>query len=649
MNTCPGCSGARNAHHVTVLAALLLAAGLITPWLGFGVVSAEVWYALSMLVAGSRVFPRGLAAAWRRRLDINTLVTSATVGAVAIGQWQEGAVVVLLFCLGETLEAASLERTRRSLRGLLDLAPRQATAWRQGCFGPVPVDQVEVGDRILVRPGERVPVDGQVVTGHSWLDASPITGEPLPLAAGPGTQVHAGTLNQDGALEVVATSAARETTLARIIHLVERAQSEKAPVQRLVDRFAAWYTPLVLGLAAAAALLPPLLLGAPVGPWLYRALAFLLLACPCALVIATPVAVVTAIGQAARHGVLIKGGRSLEALGSLRAVVLDKTGTITEGRPVVADVIPAPGWNRRQVLELAAAVEAGSEHPLGAAIRRAAVDEGITTPVAADFLTLPGRGIRASVGGRDVWVGRPRPAAGAGSWPEAAGGLTAVVVEADGRPAGRVTFRDRVRAEAREAVAALRGQGIRRVEVLSGDAPAATAEAAAAAGADTFQGGLLPEDKAGRVSELAALSGGVAMVGDGINDAPALAAATVGIAMGGGGTDVALETAGVALIRPDLGRVAYAVELGRRARRVIAENVVLAVGIKLALLLLAIPGRLTLWLAVLGDSGTALLVIMNSLRLRQEAVSPVRKSAAGLDRSGCCSHGREAGRAAGLT
>jgi len=629
--SCSGCAERQAAPRPldTIASGVLVAAGLVAGrWLGTPLL-ARLLLGAAMLAGGARVLPRGLAALRRLDADIHGLVTLAAAGAVAIGQWEEGALVVFLFSLGQALEEASLVRTRRALASLIDMAPRRPLAWRDGAFRPVEVDAVRPGDRLLVRPGERVPVDGQVVAGSSWLDESCLTGEPFPRAASPGEAVRAGALNRQGVLEVVATSGFRETTFARIIYLVEQAQAQKAPSQRIVDRFAARYTPLVVALAVATATLPPLVRGEPMVPWLYRALAFLLLACPCALVIATPVAVVSAIAQAARSGILIKGGRALETLGRVRAVAIDKTGTLTEGRPRVSGVYPAAGWSGRALLALAAAVEAGSEHPLGAAMRRAADEEAVDVPQATGFEALPGRGARAVVQGAICHVMRPDLLDAGALEPELQAAVarspTAVVVTRGREVAGVIAFHDAVRHEAAQVVTALRGMGVHTVVVLSGDSPQAAAEAARAVGADAGEGSLGPEDKALRVRGLSVRSGTVAMVGDGINDAPALAAADVGIAMGAGATDVALETADVALLGTGLGGVVSAIALGRRASRVVVQNVVLAVGTKLVLLALAVPGWLTLWLAVLGDSGVALGVILNSLRLLGRRQPTVRQ------------------------
>lgn len=617
--------------------ALAFAARWVLPEPGLGSRLSAVGFVLSAVLGGWLVAGKALRALGRRVVNFEVLVTVAAVGAIAIGDLPEAALVVFLFAVGEALEAAGVARTRRAISSLLDLVPRLALVRRNGLEQEVPADEVKVGDTVIVRPGERLPVDGRVVRGSSFVDQAPVTGESMPVAKGPGDEVFAGTVNGSGALEVVSTRPPDDTTLARTVRLVEAAQLEKARHQKLVDRFAASYTPVVAALAVAVAFIPPLVLGRPFEPYVYRALALLLVACPCALVLSTPVSVVAAIGNAARHGVLIRGGSALEAAGRLRAVAFDKTGTLTAGRPQVTDVVSAGEEDGRdEVLALAAAVEAHSEHPLAAAIRRAAAErvagqpgdldgQPPAFPAARNLESIPGRGAKARVGGRNHYVGSEAlfardlgiplgPLGEAGRRLEREG-KTVVYAGTGRRVLGLVAVSDVPRPEAREAVVALRRAGVDRLYLLTGDNPATAKAVATALGLDGYRAGLLPEDKLAAVKELSSADGLLAMVGDGVNDAPALAAADVGVAMGVAGTAQAVEAADIALMGDDLGRLAYTMRLGRRAVAVIRQNIAVAVGIKAVALVLAAAGFLPLWLAVLADTGNTVLVVLNGLRL----------------------------------
>jgi Cd2+/Zn2+-exporting ATPase len=517
-----------------------------------------------------------------------------------------------------------MERARMAIRALMELSPNDALVHRDGRDVRVPVDSVGIGDVLVVRPGEKIPLDGIVSAGRSEVNQAPITGESLPVAKDPGSEVFAGTINGHGVLTVRVTHLRADTTLARIINLVEHAQSERAPSQTIVERFARIYTPAVVGLAGLVAVAPPLVFGEPWSVWVYRALVFLVISCPCALVLSTPVSIVSALAGAAKKGVLIKGGRHLEALGRVRCVAFDKTGTLTHGTPAVVDVHASAPWSRAEVLRLAASVESRSEHPIGRAIRRVARDEGLETPACDAYQALPGRGASAVVEGVPVVVGSRRlfeergwhlAELDAAAAAVAGDDRTLVLVAADGRPAGAISVADVPRQSGREAIGLLRRAGIPHVAMLTGDDASTAARIGAAMDVADVRAGLLPKDKLAAVRDLKAAYGTVAMVGDGVNDAPALAAADVGIAMGVAGSDAALETADVALMSDELLRIPYAVRLSRSTVRNIQVNIAVALGLKAVFLVLAALGLATLWMAVVAEMGASLLVIANGLRL----------------------------------
>lgn len=614
----------------TAASGLLLGGALGAGLLGAPAAAGIALYAAALLTGGWMTARKALRAALARRLDMNILMTIAVLGAVPIGEWAEAATVAFLFALAQVLETYSLDRARQAVRRLLDLAPPEATVRRNGQEVRIPVEAVNPGEVILVRPGERIPLDGIVRAGTSGVNQAPITGESMPVEKSPGTQVFAGSINGEGALEVEVTHRAQETTLARIIALVEEAQAQKAPAQAFVERFAAIYTPAVIAGAVLIAALPPLLFGQPAWPWIYRALVLLVIACPCALVISTPVAVVCGLARAARAGILIKGGKYLEALGQLRALALDKTGTLTRGTPEVVEVRPLNGGDPRQVLRLAAAVEARSEHPLAAAILRAARAQGLTWPEATGFTAVAGRGGHAEVGGHRYYLGSHRYAEELGvcngeverHLRELEGaGQTPVILSDGARVLGILGLADQVREASPEALRRLRGLGVAPLVMLTGDVRGTAEAIARGVGVDEVRAELLPDQKVAAIKDLVRLHGSVGMVGDGINDAPALAAATVGIAMGAAGTDAAIETADVALMSDELRQLPFAVALGRRALRIIRSNIGLSLVTKAVFILLAVLGRASLWMAVAADMGTSLLVIFNSMRLLRKGVT----------------------------
>ncbi len=584
-------------------------------------------FALAIAVSGQQPLRKALVSLRRRSLDIHVLMLLAVAGALVLGEWAEAATVVWLFAASQWLEVRTMERARDAIRAVMTLAPTDALVKHGDHEHRTPLDRVLPGAIVLVAPGEKVPLDGVVVAGQSDVNQAPITGESLPVDRGPGDEVFAGTINGHGALELRVTRAVRDTTLARIVHLVETAQAERAPAQQFIDRFARWYTPAVVVAAALVFLVPVVALGAPAGEWGYRALVLLVVACPCALVISTPVSIVAALATAARRGVLIKGGAHLERLAGVRVVAFDKTGTLTCGEPVVVTIEPigeGAGDGRHEALTAAAAVEARSAHPIARAIVDAARAQGFEVSGAADVAVLPGRGAEGTWRGAHVVVGNARlmrerdlatveverVADGM-----AARGETAVFVALDRRARLALGVADRARPVAADVVRRLRELGIAHVALLTGDTPQAAAVLAAAAGVTDVRAGLLPEDKLAAVGALRAAHGPTAMVGDGVNDAPALAAADVGIAMGVIGSAAALEAADIALMSDDLLKIPYVLRLSRATLANVRINVALSLGLKMAVLALAVAGLSTLWMAVLADTGASVLVVANAMRL----------------------------------
>jgi Cd2+/Zn2+-exporting ATPase len=546
----------------------------------------------------------------------------AVAGAMALREWFEGASVVFLFALAQWLEARTLERARQAIRALVELSPREAIVKRNGAEYRAPVETIGVGAEIVVRPGDKVPLDGRVLAGHGDVNEAPITGESLPVDKGPGDEVYAGTINGRGSLDLEVIRVGRDTRLARIIHLVEAAQARRAPVQSFVDRFARVYTPAVIALAAVVAAVPPLVWGDPV-TWIYRSLVLLVIACPCALVISTPVSIVAALSAAARNGVLIKGGAHLERLADIRVVAFDKTGTLTRGDPHVGEVIAIDG-DPAEILRDAAAVEARSEHALARAITSRARELQLRVPAAEGFTSTPGRGAEARIGDRDVIVGNDVMLSSRGiavpidpieSLRRA--GNTVVCVAVDGRIRGIIGVIDPLRETARETIEMLRSHGVRRVAMLTGDHAVTARAVAASLVLDDNHHGLLPDEKHARILAMRS-DGAVLMVGDGVNDAPALAAADVGVAMGAAASDVALETADVALMSGELLKLPYALRLARATVRNIKMNLVVSLALKAVFLVSALTGAATLWMAVLADTGASVIVVANALRLLRE-------------------------------
>lgn len=552
---------------------------------------------------------------------IETLMAVAAIGAVLIGAAAEAAVVVFLFAVGELLESYAAGRARAGIAGLAALQPR--TARRIGADGAieeVPSERLVPGDLVLIRPGDRIPADGVVVEGATSVDQSPLTGESVPVARGVGDPVLAGSVNAEGAIHVKVERGAADNAIARIRRLVEQALASKSPTERFIDRFSRWYTPGAMAAALLVAVIPPLALGADWTTWIYRALALLLIACPCALVLSTPAAIASGLAAGARRGLLLKGGAALETIARTGIVAFDKTGTLTRGRPVVTDLAPLRAADEGELLALATAVERGSAHPIARAILARAEEARVPDRVATEAGAVPGKAVYALVDGRRIWVGSPRFATERGALPAdlslrlaelETAGKTAVVVLDEGGALGLIAVRDEPRPDAREAVQALRGLGLAPV-MLTGD-NRLTGEAIGAALGIEVRAELLPDGKLDEIARLKA-SALVAMVGDGINDAPALAAADVGIAMGGG-TDVALETADAALVRDRLQGVVELVALARATLVNVRQNIGVALGLKGVFLITSLAGVTSLWMAILADTGATVLVTLNALRL----------------------------------
>lgn len=609
------------------IAALLTAAGIVVEQLD-GPHGVAVALFVAAIAIGAWFFAReGLEElVEEHEVGIEILMLVAAAGAIAFGLIEEAAALVVLYAAAEAIEELTFAHTRSAIRELLDLTPKQATRLVAGREEVVPVETLAIGDRFLVRPGEALPTDGVIVAGEASLNEAPVTGEAVPVEKGPGADVFAGSVNGPSAIEIEATRPYAENTLQRIIHLVEEAQGQKSQTQRFVDRFSTRYSPAILAAALLVAVVPPLL-GADWEEWALRGVTLVVAGAPCALVISVPVAVAAAISRGGRQGVLIKGGAQLEALGTINAIAFDKTGTLTAGRPQVTVVVALDDIDEHEALALAAAVEVRSEHPLAAAIVARAHAAGIEPAPVEGFEALVGHGARALVDGRSVWVGSPRlleqlaagtPLPSRATELQAQGNTVTVLGEAD-RPRALIALRDEARPEARQAIAALRRLGIKHIAMLTGDNERTAAAIAAQLGVDSVLAELRPEDKVAAVEQLRAQHGSVAMVGDGINDAPALAAADLGIAMGTGGTDAAIEAADVALMADDLGRVAEALRLGRRARTISRQNLIFSIAVLAVLIPSAVAGLLTVVGAVVVHEVSELLAVANGVRAARPA------------------------------
>ena len=622
----PAPTGARVRGWFTAVAAVLAITGC-----AIGLVIVAPWWVEGLLIAATivgSVFPaqRAWQSVKRHSLDINVLMVIAVIGAMAIGEYEEAAMVVTLFAAAQWLEAQSLDRARKAIGRLLDLAPSDVLVRDAAGERLINIESVAPGALMIVRPGEKFALDGIVRNGHSDVNQAPITGESLPVEKGEGDEVFAGTINGHGALTVAVTRRRRDTTLARIVNLVESAQAKRAPLQTFIDRFAAWYTPAIVVLAALVAAVPLVVANQSFDIWLYRALVLLVVSCPCALVISTPVSIVSALAGAARQGVLVKGGIHLERLATVRVVAFDKTGTVTTGRLTLDAVRPLGGHSESELLGAAASVESQSEHPIAAAILTEARRRAVALQTPDDVRALPGLGVEGRVGGADIVCGTPRlfasrnlltVEAAAVAQDIASRGMSPVIVSRGGRPIGVLGVTDLPKTGAAQMVSDLRAEGVSRVAMLTGDHDAPAQATGAQIGVDDVRSAQLPQDKVTAVEELRHAHGGVAMVGDGVNDAPALAAADVGIVMGAMGSDAALEIADIALMTDELPKVPYTIRLSRATLANIRVNVAISIGLKAAFVILAVAGVATLWMAVLADTGASALVVANAVRLRK--------------------------------
>jgi len=588
-------------------------------------------YLFSIVSGGWFVFPKAVNSARRFRLDMNVLMTVAIIGALAIGQVPEAATVAFLFALSLWLESWSVGRARRAIGALMELNPEKARVIKSdGSLESVDAKEIEIGTRIAVQPGDRFPLDGTIAIGETSVNQAPITGESMPVSKRPGDQVFAGTINEDGAVEVTTTKRSDESAIARIIRLVADAQQQKSASEQWVEVFARYYTPSVLGFAIAIMLLPPIMGWGTLNEWFYKGLVLLVIACPCALVISTPVSIVAALTSAAHRGILIKGGRFVEVAGTLRALAMDKTGTITVGRPAVNEIIPEVRHSAEEVLATAAAIESRSEHPLAKAILLAARDRNIPFQSADDVRTIQGKGMTSKINGNTTWLGSHRfleersqetPELHASAERLSATGSSVIVVGKDDHVCGMIAVADPIRPDAKSVVAELQRLNVRPLVLLTGDNRPTAESIAREVGLDEVRAELLPADKLSALDELLKKHQFVGMVGDGVNDAPALARSTLGIAMGAMGSDAAIEAADVALMSDDLSAIPWLIRHSRRTVGIIQQNVFFSLGVKVLFILLTLAGYASLWAAIAADTGASLLVIANGLRLLRSPVA----------------------------
>lgn len=586
-------------------------------------------YVFAIMIGGFQLFKEGLSDLFKLDFSMEVLMTIAIIGASIIGEWAEGSIVVILFAISEALERFSMDKARQSIRSLVDIAPKEALIRRNNQEKILNVTEIQIGDIMIIKPGQKIAMDGTVVKGHSSVNQSSITGESVPVEKTIADDIFAGTLNEEGILEVEVTKHVTDTTIAKIIHLVEEAQGERAPAQAFIDTFAKYYTPVIMVISALIILVPPLIFGGDWQMWIYQGLSLLVVGCPCSLVISTPVSIVSAIGNAAKNGVLVKGGIYLEEIGGLRAIAFDKTGTLTKGTPVVTDFNVSEKKKESDILAILSALENLSQHPLASAIINEAHKRGVDYQSISiqNFQSMTGKGIKGEYQGETYVIGSPKLFEPAiiqqtelmGNYETLqAQGKTVMVFGTKNQILAIIAVADEVRESSAAVIAKLHQLGIEHTIMLTGDNQKTALSMGQQVGVTDIKGDLMPEDKLNYIKVLQQKYGKVAMIGDGVNDAPALAAATVGIAMGGAGTDTALETADVALMGDDLNKLPFVVKLSRQTLKIIKQNISFSLGIKLLALLLVIPGWLTLWIAIVADMGATLIVTLNGLRLMKQ-------------------------------
>lgn len=583
-------------------------------------------YILAIIIGGFDLFKEGFSDLIKLDFSMESLMTIAIIGAAFIGEWAEGSIVVILFAISEALERFSMDKARQSIRSLMDIAPKEALIRRNNVEQLVSVDKIDIDDIMIIKPGQKIAMDGLVINGHSSVNQAAITGESVPVEKQLDDEVFAGTLNEEGVLEVKVTKKVTNTTIAKIIHLVEEAQGERAPAQAFVDKFAKYYTPFIIIMALLIVVVPPLFFGGDWNKWLYQGLSILVVGCPCSLVISTPVSIVSAIGNAAKNGVLVKGGVYLEEIGHLRAIAFDKTGTLTKGKPVVTDFIATSSETDINYLSIISSLESLSQHPLASAILNEADKTNVDykSIQIEDFQSITGKGLTGIHQNIRYYIGSPKLFSASVIEETAVKvqyrqfqeqGKTAMYFGTDEQILGVIAVADEVRDSSAAVISELHKLSIEHTIMLTGDNTKTAESIGKQLGVTEIKGDLMPQEKLDSIKALRTTYNKVAMVGDGINDAPALAASTVGIAMGGAGTDTALETADVALMGDDLQKLPFIVRLSRQTLKVIKQNITFSLGIKLLALLLVIPGWLTLWIAIVADMGATLLVTLNGLRL----------------------------------
>ncbi|MFF2290988.1 heavy metal translocating P-type ATPase [Peribacillus butanolivorans] len=613
----------KNENGLVILSGVLIALGFIGSFNGVSTMMSSILYAIAMVISGAKPVKSAFYAIKSRSLDMNVLMSVAAIGAALIGEWLEGATVVWLFAIGNLLQTKSIERTRNSIRNLMDLAPPEAWIYVGSEIIKKPVEEINVGDIIFVKPGDKIPLDGEIIQGESSVNQAPITGESIPIDKNIGDTVYAGTINENGSLEIRVTKLVEDTTISKIIHLVEEAQEQKAPTEAFVDKFASIYTPVVFILALAVMVVPSLLGFGTWGEWFYKGLEILVVACPCALVISTPVAIVSAIGNAAKNGILIKGGTFLEKAGAITAIAFDKTGTLTEGKPKVSE-IKTINVSEETLLSIALTLEGFSTHPIAKSIVRYGNEKGIQPKNGELYKSIVGKGVQATIQGDIFYAGNLKLFEELNVDLEDIKkyiheiqnkGKTVVIIGTKNQVIGIIAVSDTIRDTSASALEALKQSGVNQTVMLTGDNEGTAKMIASEANVNRYFAELLPEDKVDAIKKLQNEGHKVAMVGDGINDAPALATADLGIAMGGAGTDTAMETADIVLMADNLDKLSHTMKLSKKALTIIKQNIWFSIIIKVLALAFIFPGWLTLWMAVLSDTGAALIVILNAMRL----------------------------------